>query len=168
MKCPTCHSHSLCEVSLDTGLLAGQCTQCFGHWISSENYWTWLDRREQQASQQASQPLKRRPTILLNTADSLLPVVDNATANFCVDCARLMTKSKVGRGLSFYLDRCSHCHGVWLDQYEWENLKQLDLHHQIHYMFSSAWQFSVRQEKVAHAAAHPAVHARHASQKTPA
>ncbi len=159
MKCPTCHSHSLAEVNLDTGLLARQCTQCFGHWISSENYWEWLDHREQEAKQHPH----RRPAILLNTADSLLPVVDNATANFCADCERLMTKSKVGRGLSFYLDRCSHCHGVWLDQYEWENLKQLDLHHQIHYMFSSAWQFSVRQEKVA-----PQQQQQQTSQKTPA
>jgi len=138
-------------VSLDTGLIARQCSQCFGHWISSENYWEWLDYREQQQQQQRShltQPTHDASN-MLSISDRLLPVVDNATANFCADCARLMTKAKVGRGLSFYLDRCSHCHGVWLDQNEWENLKQLELHHQIHYMFSSAWQFSVRQEKVA-------------------
>ena len=143
MKCPTCHTHSLSEVSLDTGLIARQCTQCFGHWVSSENYWEWLDYREHARREQP----QARPMMVIS--DSLLPVADNATANFCADCSRLMTKAKVGRGLSFYLDRCSHCHGVWLDQNEWENLKQLDLHHQIHYMFSSAWQFSVRKEKLA-------------------
>lgn len=141
MKCPICHSHSLQEVSLDTGLLAQQCTQCCGHWISSEQYWEWLDYREHE---QHVNP--RRTVINLSTVNGRLPVVDNATANFCADCSRLMTKAKVGRGLNFYLDRCSHCHGVWLDQNEWENLKQMDLHHQIHYMFSSAWQFSVRKE----------------------
>lgn len=143
MKCPTCHSHSLQEVSLDTGLLARQCSQCFGHWVSSESYWEWLDYREHAQREQAH----KRPAVVLK--GSLLPVADNATANFCADCARLMTKARVGRGLSFYLDRCSHCHGVWLDQNEWENLKQLDLHHQIHFMFSSAWQFSVRKEQYA-------------------
>lgn len=152
MKCPTCHTHSLSEVSLDTGLLARQCTQCFGHWIPSESYWEWLDYREH-----AQREHKQRSMVVLS--DSLLPVVDNATANFCADCSRLMTKAKVGRGLSFYLDRCSHCHGVWLDQNEWENLKQLELHHQIHYMFSSAWQFSVRKEKHG---------VRQSAQKTPA
>ncbi len=154
MKCPTCHTHSLNEVSLDTGLLARQCSQCFGHWISSESYWEWLDHREHQRREAHGQPA---PIVL---SDSLLPVADNATANFCADCDRLMTKAKVGRGLSFYLDRCSHCHGVWLDQNEWENLKQLELHHQIHYMFSSAWQFSVRKEKF--------VHQRRSPQKTSA
>ncbi len=141
MKCPTCHTHSLSEVSLDTGLLARQCTQCFGHWVPSENYWEWLDYREHALREQK----QKRPMLVIS--DRLLPVADNATANFCADCSRLMTKAKVGRGLSFYLDRCSHCHGVWLDQNEWENLKQLDLHHQMHYMFSSAWQFSVRKER---------------------
>lgn len=144
MKCPTCHSHSLTKVNLDTGLLARQCSQCFGHWISSENYWEWLDYREREAKEIGNLPL------LIDKVGSLLPVVDNTTANFCADCDRLMTKAKVGRKLNFYLDRCSHCHGVWLDQYEWENLKQMDFHHQIHYMFSSAWQFSVRKESVAY------------------
>lgn len=149
MKCPTCHSHSLSEVSLETGLIAHQCNQCFGHWISAQNYWAWLDHRENHPPKTGQTPPHRQAPMVLSTADSLLPVIDNATANFCADCNHLMTKAKVGRGLSFYLDRCSHCHGVWLDQNEWENLKHMELHHQIHYMFSSAWQFSVRKEKVA-------------------
>ena len=157
MKCPICHIESLNEVNLSTGLRAHQCTSCFGHWIPSERYWEWLDYREQvndnhraapswnEAEQEKAHPT--RPVINLSTGNSLLPVVDNTTANFCADCSRLMTKTRVGRGLSFYIDRCSHCHGVWLDQNEWENLVEKDLHHQIHYMFSSAWQFSVRQER---------------------
>jgi Zn-finger nucleic acid-binding protein len=61
-----------------------------------------------------------------------------------------MTKARVGRKLEFYIDRCSHCHGTWLDKNEWENLRQMDLHHQIHYIFSNAWQFSVRKEQRAY------------------
>ncbi|MEO1393672.1 MAG: zf-TFIIB domain-containing protein [Cyanobacteria bacterium J06634_5] len=154
MKCPICHSHTLNEVSLSEGLTGHQCSQCFGHWISSEDYWDWLDQREHRQRERAREGKREaqlssnnRPLINLSTGEALLPVADNNTANFCADCARLMTKAKVGRGLNFYLDRCSHCHGVWLDQNEWENLKQMNLHHQIHYMFSSAWQFSVRREK---------------------
>ncbi|MEL6554708.1 MAG: zf-TFIIB domain-containing protein [Cyanobacteria bacterium J06621_11] len=160
MKCPICHIESLSEVNLDTGLLAYQCTNCLGHWIPSERYWEWLDYREQVQATKELQPSNLishqspRPVINLSTG-GLLPVIDNTTANFCADCSRLMTKTRVGRGLNFYVDRCSHCHGVWLDQNEWENLVQMDLHHKIHYMFSSAWQFSVRQE-------------RNTSQKTPA
>ena len=144
MKCPICHTHSLNEVVLEAGLAAHQCTQCFGHWVSSENYWAWLDYREQQ-QKQSSKPAP----IKLNVGQHLLPVVDNSTANFCADCARLMTKTRVGRSLNFYIDRCGYCHGVWLDQNEWENIKQMDLHYQIHYMFSSAWQHSVRHEAYA-------------------
>ncbi|MGC1305807.1 MAG: zf-TFIIB domain-containing protein [Phormidesmis sp.] len=141
MKCPVCHCRSLNEVNLDTGLFAQQCNRCFGHWISSEDYWDWLEQRTQRKAGNPPAPVH------LNVGSHLLPVVDNTTANFCADCSRLMTKAQVGRGLNFYLDRCSHCHGVWLDQNEWENLTQMDLHHQIHYMFSNTWQFSVRKEK---------------------
>lgn len=144
MKCPICHIHSLHQVDLEVGLSAYQCNHCFGHWLPSENYWDWLDTREQQRKQ------SKQPTpIKLNVGQNLLPVVDNHTANFCADCSRLMTKTQVGRGLSFYIDRCSHCHGVWLDQNEWENIKQMDLHYQIHYMFSSAWQQRARYESYA-------------------
>ena len=144
MKCPICHIQSLNKISLEPGLWAYQCAHCFGHWVPSENYWKWLDHREQ-AQRQSDRPAP----IQLNVGKNLLPVVDNSTANFCADCAHLMTKTKVGRGLNFYLDRCSHCHGIWLDQNEWENIKQMDLHHQIHYMFSSAWQHRVRHESYA-------------------
>lgn len=147
MKCPICHIHSLNEVDLEAGLSAYQCNHCFGHWLPSENYWEWLDSREQQQKQSS-----RPAPIKLNVGQSLLPVVDNCTANFCADCSRLMTKTKVGRGLNFYIDRCGHCHGVWLDQNEWENLKQMDLHYQIHYMFSSAWQHRIRHESYARGA----------------
>jgi len=155
MKCPICHTESLNEVSLTAKLQAYQCTHCFGHWIPSDYYWEWLDSLEQSKTQKLIPNQPPQPVINLSTGTSLLPVVDNTTANFCADCSRLMTKTRVGRGLNFYVDRCSHCHGVWLDQNEWENLVQLDLHYKIHYMFSSAWQFSVRQE-------------RNNSQKTPA
>ena len=143
MKCPICHTETLHEVTLSPGLHAHQCSNCFGHWISSERYWEWLDYREQEKAQASN----ARPPIKLSPELSLLPVTENNKENFCADCSRHMRKTKVGRGLNFYLDRCSHCHGVWLDQHEWENLKLMDLHHQIHYMFSSAWQFSVRQER---------------------
>lgn len=143
MKCPTCHTETLTEVSLSTGLQAKQCTSCFGHWISSEHYWEWLDCQAQEKAQNPDQ----RPPINVVLDNTLLPVVDNNTANFCADCSRLMRKTKVGHGLNFYIDQCSHCHGVWLDQHEWENLQQMNLHHQIHYMSSSAWQFRVRQER---------------------
>ena len=142
MKCPICKTESMNEVTLDTELPACQCRNCLGHWLPSENYWNWLEHREQVAKQRRNQSVP----INLNRGSSLLPVVDNNTANFCADCSRLMTKARVGRGLNFYLDRCSHCHGVWLDQNEWENLKQMNFHDQIHYMFSRSWQSRVRKE----------------------
>ncbi|MGB3786365.1 MAG: zf-TFIIB domain-containing protein [Phormidesmis sp.] len=145
MKCPICRINSLKEISLDTGLLARQCDQCFGHWLSSEQYWEWLESH--QPTRSMDSPSTKPVPVSLNTHRGLLPVADNETAIFCADCARLMRKAQVGKGLSFYIDRCSYCHGVWLDQNEWDNLKTMNFHSQIHYVFSDAWQFSVRHEK---------------------
>lgn len=150
MKCPICRIDSLKEINLDTGLLARQCNHCFGHWISSEQYWEWLDSRPPVCSSAHRADSAPGP-INLSVGSRLLPIADNRTANFCADCARLMRKARVGKGLSFYVDRCSYCHGVWLDQNEWENLKTMELHDQIHYIFSDAWQFSIRQERPAQA-----------------
>ncbi|MBE9060837.1 zf-TFIIB domain-containing protein [cf. Phormidesmis sp. LEGE 11477] len=159
MNCPICRTDSLEEISLDVGLLARKCNQCSGHWLSSEHYWTWLDSQKSDASGEShnsgshhaeihhAESYSAKPT-LVTLNSGLLPVADNETANFCADCARLMRKARVGKGLSFYIDRCSYCHGVWLDQNEWENLKTMNMHHRIPYVFSDSWQYSIRHEQL--------------------
>ena len=58
-----------------------------------------------------------------------------------------MLRYRVGRGLSFYLDHCGSCNGVWFDRNEWEALKQRNLHDEVHLVFSNAWQNQLRQEE---------------------
>ena len=51
-----------------------------------------------------------------------------------------MVKFLVGRGLSFTLDHCEGCKGIWLDRNEWEALKKRNLHDDLNLMFTSFWQ----------------------------
>jgi Zn-finger nucleic acid-binding protein len=51
----------------------------------------------------------------------------------------------VGHGVSFHLDRCGRCGGIWFDRNEWEILEANGLHDDVHLVFSEAWQAAVRQ-----------------------
>ena len=76
-----------------------------------------------------------------------MPVSDTTEAKLCPECGRLLSRGKVGHGVDFHLDRCATCGGIWFDKNEWEILESRNLHDDVHFIFSSAWQRSVRQEE---------------------
>lgn len=55
----------------------------------------------------------------------------------------------MGSKINFYIDRCGHCNGVWLDKNEWEVLKAADLHDEINRIFTSPWQQRIADETAA-------------------
>ena len=136
MHCPCCQTSTLKRAQLDESLAVHACGSCSGQWISSYDYWHWL---EWQAS---SGPVK--PCTNADLSDAM-PVSDNRRASFCPECNHLMRRAKVGHGLEFYLDRCSHCGGTWFDQGEWELLKAHNIHDKVHLVFSEPWQSQLRQ-----------------------
>jgi len=72
----------------------------------------------------------------------------------CPECGKLLARFRVGHGLSFFIDHCAGCGGVWLDVHEWEALKRVGLHDRIHRIFSSAWQTQILHEQQQQAAEH--------------
>ncbi len=56
----------------------------------------------------------------------------------------------MGHGLNFSIDRCSACGGLWFDANEWELLRQRNLHDDVHYVFSAAWQLRAAREDELH------------------
>src|SRR4051794_6912760 len=58
-----------------------------------------------------------------------------------------MNRYLVGRGLSFSLDHCHSCKGIWLDGNEWETLQDRNLHDDLHSMLTDFWQSRARQEE---------------------
>ncbi|MEO1349426.1 MAG: zf-TFIIB domain-containing protein [Cyanobacteria bacterium J06635_15] len=138
MHCPICATATLTRNRLEEFLSVRSCNSCSGHWISSYDYWHWLEWHTQKPECKAVSDSRPAPD---------LHIVENRRAVFCPDCGHIMRKAKVGRGLEFYLDRCSHCGGFWFDQNKWELLEYHDLHSVVHLIFSDAWQAQIRQKE---------------------
>lgn len=139
MHCPACQTTKLKRSRLEEYLSAHTCDDCSGHWISSYDYWHWLEWHIQDT--EAYVPDMPEQQSLELEAN------DNRKASFCPDCNHLMRKAPVGKGLQFYLDRCSHCGGVWFDKNEWETLADCNLHDKVHLIFSESWQADIRHKK---------------------
>jgi Zn-finger nucleic acid-binding protein len=135
MHCPVCQIPELNKSRLEEFLTTRTCQSCSGQWLSSHDYWHWLEWHHETPAMKV-------------VSDESLPLADNPRAIFCPDCNHLMRKAKVGHGIDFYLDRCSTCGGVWFDQNEWETLYQRNLHNVVHLIFSDAWQAQLRQEEL--------------------
>ncbi|HWE03396.1 MAG TPA: zf-TFIIB domain-containing protein [Tepidisphaeraceae bacterium] len=131
MKCPVCKTAVLLDDALPGGPPSHRCSDCRGHWVEADRYWKWLETRSATQSQAAS-------------GNPAAPVVESAPkAKLCPECGRLLTRAKVGRGADFFLERCSHCGGIWFDADEWDTLLALGLHDDVHFVFSDAWQAEI-------------------------
>ncbi|MFL5806535.1 MAG: hypothetical protein ACJ8CR_33010 [Roseiflexaceae bacterium] len=128
-----CRSHPLSPTQLDPTLPAQSCAACGGVWISSTNYWAWLDQRPDAPA-------------ISNTADDAQAVAGDAQAKRCPGCGYLQLRYRIALDLPFVLDQCGHCNSFWLDQGEWATLRQRGLHNQLHKVTTDAWQRKLRQE----------------------
>ena len=73
---------------------------------------------------------------------------DDGTLKNCPECGKVLIARKAGFGLEFYIEKCGHCSGIWLDNNEWNFLKESNLENNIYYIFSSSWQNYVHKQEV--------------------
>jgi Zn-finger nucleic acid-binding protein len=135
MNCPVCRNVQLESERLSADLESRSCRKCGGRWIQSFSYWKWL-----QASggvHPAMTPAK----------PGEFESQDSAPGKLCPECGHFLTQRKVGHGVTFHLDRCGNCGGIWFDRNEWEALAEKGLHDDIHFVFSNAWQKEVDAEE---------------------
>lgn len=135
MSCPACKHSTLTRIEIDPHLSARECSACGGFWISSPDYFQYLERTVNSVSRD-------------NFTETQPELQDSLQAKLCVDCGCILTKFKVGHGLDFYLDYCGACQGVWLDKNEWHCLKRHGLHHQINKVFTTQWQNQIKEDRV--------------------
>jgi len=135
LNCPRCRVGALEEQPLESALLALTCPQCAGHWIKGFQYWKWLE--------QYGPNLPEKPA----GGDVAPPAVAGGDhALLCPDCKHILGRYEVGHDLSFVLDHCAHCGGIWFDGGEWEALKARNLHDDVQAIFSDVWQAKIRHE----------------------
>lgn len=135
MNCPHCHAEPLTAHALEPGLAAQQCPACRGTWVEAADYWIWLRAQ--------GKNLPARPA----AEDAPLPLADSDRAMLCPSCGHILLRYKVGHAITFLLDHCTFCGGVWFDANEWEVLKSRNLHDDVHIMFSDVWQARIAQEE---------------------
>lgn len=131
--CPICQDQILAAHELSADLVSQKCNVCGGQWISSFEFWKWLQSPRLNRREVQSYPM---------TASSS----ESRTARICPECGDILVKYRVGHSLGFSLDRCRNCGGTWFDREEWEILQSGELRDEVHPIFSAAWQQQIRKE----------------------
>ncbi len=134
MNCPICRTDRFVKMEIEPKLTVDFCQGCRGKWISNDNYQEWLEYQG--------------PRLLeipeLDIPELTAPEIE--VARLCPVCRRILSKYKVGRELPFMIDRCGNCSGVWLEDKEWETLKNKNLHDELDRIFTDQWQEEVARE----------------------
>lgn len=130
MHCVSCKNIHLEPKELEPGLIAAVCPNCSGTLVSLMNYRFWVDNMGAAFV---------KPSVSVEVPDEVPGV------RSCPKCTRLMTKYQMGAASEHKLDLCSSCDEAWLDQGEWQLLKQLDLHGKLPKIFTDAWQRNIRK-----------------------
>jgi Zn-finger nucleic acid-binding protein len=133
MNCPVCKTSQLFSAELDLNLTSLKCPDCGGDWIHGAEYWKWLEKHGPSPPERTVQ-------------DEVLSLIEPDKYLDCPECRFRMHKYVVGHGLSFTLDHCDGCKGIWLDRNEWEALKKRNLHDDINSMLTSFWQTQAQKE----------------------
>lgn len=131
MKCPACNSRTTMPTTLACGLQALECEACGGQWVKSFEYWRWREQQGDAAPSEAS---------LENVPET---GADSARAMMCPECSNLLSRYQVGHGVSFYVDRCGRCGGMWFDKNEWDVLVAHGLQTNAHFIASAPWQADI-------------------------
>ncbi|MFA9480371.1 zf-TFIIB domain-containing protein [Phycisphaerales bacterium AB-hyl4] len=140
MRCPACQESQLTRDELDANLITSACTACGGHWVRAFQYWQWRQKQGESL-----------PPIEPDAKTTQPPAADSGPGKRCPECGTFLIRRQVGKGFAFHLDRCGHCGGIWFDRDEWDTLKQHNLHDDVHFVFTEAWQAAVRRDRQAQA-----------------
>jgi Zn-finger nucleic acid-binding protein len=144
MKCPVCKTIALLPSSLESNLTCRHCDQCRGNWVQSFEYWKWREQHK------GSLP-ENNPDHSAQPANSPDPHTGALRAKLCPECNGILIRYRVGHGVSFSIDQCGNCGGVWFDKDEWESLKSRNLHDDVYTIFTAPWQKQVHSQDSLHA-----------------
>jgi Zn-finger nucleic acid-binding protein len=137
-NCPLCQV-SLNRTLLESNLPAYACPNCDGIWISSNEYLSWLAPHHILSIEEIDMDAEFATPY---------PIADSRKAMFCPDCGRFLRRYKIWPNLTFHLDRCSSCNGIWFDQNEWQTLQAQNLHNKLNIFFTDQWQQKLRGEEM--------------------
>lgn len=138
MKCLVCKHENLRDHEITPGLDTKHCDQCGGNWLRFDKYIEWNRNSYIKFFDIKDEPKEEK---------KYMEVSDSNNPKLCPDCGTILRVYKVASNLSFRIENCAYCNGIWFDKNEWETLKENNLHHQIHKFFTDSWQKKLREEE---------------------
>lgn len=139
MFCPKHPQESLLADQLVDGLRAYSCSTCHGSWITSEDYQTW------QTAQMAPPLSIESLTAPIDRDISYEPSRYDNRAGLCPSCGFYLVRGRITlRQVTFFVERCPGCKGIWCDDGEWTMLDTLGLSICVPVLFTDEWQSHVR------------------------
>jgi Zn-finger nucleic acid-binding protein len=69
----------------------------------------------------------------------------DARGALCPNCGHYLNRARIGVKDPFFVERCSHCGGIWCDHGEWEVLEKLGLSATVPLLFLGSWQSQLRE-----------------------
>lgn len=126
LVCPKCSQHKLVRPDYQSPYICGNCG---GTWILAKE----LARLSATVDE-------------VETSSSTECLADSKTG-LCPDGHGIMLRAKIDLDNPFYLERCSHCGGVWFDRGELEQVLVNNLASMLPNLWSDSWQRKQREKE---------------------
>jgi Zn-finger nucleic acid-binding protein len=117
MKCPNCQTH-LQTINYE-GISIETCSKCNGEWLDNAELGKIVRLREVKFDSDERRAIAESTTI----TGIVLEDVDRDLA--CPKCGGTTDAVNYGGDSGIIIDRCTTCHGIWLDASELEKIQML-------------------------------------------
>ena len=138
MKCLVCQDMELKEHEITPGLRVYNCHVCVGIGLILKIILNGLIG----AAIALQIILKEKITVR-----KYLKVNDSTNPKLCPNCQKILRVYKVANDLTFRLEHCHFCNGIWFDKNEWEVLREKRLHDRVEKIFTNSWQKRLVEEE---------------------
>jgi len=129
MKCTSCGEATLMSSYLEPKLPCYNCPSCGGNLLMLTDFLRWKEDNE---------------PVELTTVEVSVEAQETSKAMICPKTGGLMTKYKISKDTDHRLDLSPSINAVWIDEGEWELLKDEGLACTINSIFTDHWQESIR------------------------
>ncbi|WJG10039.1 zf-TFIIB domain-containing protein [Aliiglaciecola sp. LCG003] len=132
MECPKCQTGNLTLSYLELFFCVQTCNGCGGNWVLIEDYVKWKDQH---------------PEYAYIDVDVTEDLDDAVKALLCPSSGLIMRKLKIAKETSHRIDYSASVGGVWLDNGEWQLLKNSGLAGSLNTILTEHWQLKIREQR---------------------